>query len=251
MSALWLLTKRAVRETARNPEATFPLIFIPVFFMLVNAGQLGDKLKGEPFLHGQNYIAFQMPISLLFAVIGITSGLAIIVEIETGYFDKLLVAPISRLAILAGRLSADFFRNLVTGSIVIVIGFAFGMRVESGPLGVVLLVLLGSFFGVAYGSTAVLIALRSRSAQTVNVTSYMFFPLLFLSPNLLPRSLMQGWLRVAARFNPVTYVIEGLRSLILDGWVAERVLMCVVVIAATSFVLLGLSVRAMNQYGDL
>lgn len=251
MSSLLLLTKRAVRETARNPEATFPLIFIPVFFLLVNAGQLGDKFKHQPFLHGQKYIAFQMPISLLFAVVGITSGLAIIVEIETGYFDKLLVAPISRLSILMARLSADFFRNLITATIVIGIGYGFGMRVKSGPLGVVALVLLSALFGVSYGSTAILIALRSRSAQTVNVTSYMFFPLLFLSPNLLPRSQMQGWLRIAARCNPVTYVIEGIRSLILDGWVAERLLACVLVIAATSVLLLGLSVKAMAQYGDL
>ncbi len=251
MKALWLLTKRAVRETLRNPEATIPLLFIPVFFMLVNTGQLGKELRGEAFLHGQNYIAFQMPISLLFAVVGISSGLAIVVEIENGYFDKLLVAPVSRLAILVGRLAADFFRNLVTASAVLAIGFGFGMRVKSGPAGIVLLVLLSAFFGVAYGSTAVLIALRSRSAQTVNVTSYMFFPLLFLSPNLLPRSLMQGWLRTASRYNPVTYVIEGIRSLILDGWDAERLLACVVVIAALSFVLLGMSVRAMNQYGDL
>lgn len=250
MSAVVLLTKRAVREAVRMPEATVPLLFIPVFFLVVNVGQLGKQFKGDAFLQGQSYAAFQLPVSLLFAVIGIGSGLAMVAEMENGYFDKFLVAPISRTTILAGRLGADFLRNLVTASVVLGIGLVMGVRVESGPVGALLLVVLCALFGVAYGSSAILIALRTRSTQAVNLASLVFFPLLFLSPNAVPRDRMQGWLEAAARFNPITYVIEGVRSLILDGWDAGRIMACLVVIAATTVVMLGLSVRAMRTYGS-
>jgi ABC-2 type transport system permease protein len=247
MNVLWLLTKRACREALRTPEATVPLLFIPVFFLVVNVGQLGKQFRHEPFLHGQNYGAFQLPLSLVFAVIGIGSGLAMVAEIENGYFDKFLVAPIPRTTILLGRLAADFLRNLITASVVL----AIGVRVASGPAGVVLLILMCALFGVAYGSSAILIALRTRSTQTVNLTSLVFFPLLFLAPTTVPRDHMQGWLRVASAFNPITYVIEGLRSLILNGWEARPVLGCLAVTFGTAILLLGLSVRAMRSYGDI
>jgi ABC-2 type transport system permease protein len=249
MSALWLLTKRAIREGIRMPEATVPLLFIPVFFLFVNLGQLGAKFKGETWLHGQTYAAFQVPVSLIFAVIGIGSGLALVSEIENGYFDKLLVAPIPRTTILLGRLASDFLRNLVTATFVLLIGLLAGVHVASGILGAALLVVLCAFFGVAYGSSAILIALRTRNTQTVNLTSLIFFPLLFLAPTTVPRYQMQGWLRVASRFNPVTYVLEGLRSLMLDGWVAEKLLACVAVTAVVAVLLIGLSVRAMKSFG--
>ena len=249
MNVLWLLTKRAVREAVRTPEATVPLLFIPVFFLLINQGQLGDEFQGAPFLNGQTYAAFQLPVSMIFAVIGIGSGLALVTEIENGYFDKFLVAPISRLSILLGRLGADFLRNLVTASVVLAIGFAMGVRVESGLAGAVVLILLCSFFGMAYGGSAILIALRTGNTQAVNLASLVFFPLLFLSPNVLPRELMQGWLQGLAAFNPVTYVLEGTRSLVIDGWEPGPLLACLGVTFATAVVLLGLSVRAMRNYG--
>jgi ABC-2 type transport system permease protein len=251
VNTLRILTRRAVREALRTPEATVPLLFIPVFFLIVNIGQLGKQFHGEAFLQGQTYAAFQLPLSLIFAVIGIGSGLAMVTEIENGYFDKMLVAPIPRTTILLGRLAADFLRNLVTATVVLLIGLLVHVHVRAGFAGALLLIVLCALFGVAYGSSAVLIALRTRSTQTVNLTSLVFFPLLFLGPTTVPRSHMQSWLRVAARFNPVTYVMEGLRSLILDGWDGEKLLACLLVIAGLTVVMLGLSVRAMNQYGDL
>jgi ABC-2 type transport system permease protein len=250
VNVLRLLTKRAIREAIRTPEATVPLLFIPVFFLFVNLGQLGDQFEGQEFLKGQTYAAFQLPVSLIFAVIGIGSGLAMVAEIENGYFDKFLVAPISRTSILLGRLGADFARNLVTGSVVLLIGLLVGVRIRSGVGGALVLLVLASFFGVAYGASAILIALRTGNTQAVNLASLVFFPLLFLSPNAVPRENMQGWMEATARFNPITYVLEGTRSLVLDGWEAGPLLACVLVTLATAVVLLGLSVRAMNSYGD-
>ncbi len=248
MKVLLLLTRRAVREAVRTPEATVPLLFIPVFFLLINLGQLGKQFEGAPFLNGQSYAAFQLPVSMIFAVIGIGSGLALVSEIESGYFDKFLVAPIPRLTIILGRLGADFLRNLVTASVVLAIGFLLGVRMATGVLGAVVLVVLCAFFGMAYGGSAILIALKTGNTQAVNLASLVFFPLLFLSPNAVPRDGMQPWLETLAAFNPVTYVLEGTRSLVIDGWEAGPLAACLLVTFATASVLLGLSVRAMRNY---
>ena len=208
MRSLRLLTRRAVQNTLRNPEATFPLLFIPVFFLLVNVGQLGEEFDGAPFLHGQGYVGFQLPVSLLFAVIGISSGLAIVFEIENGYFDKLLVAPIPRLAILGGWLGADFLRNLVTATAVLVIGIAFGVRMESGS----------SEDSCSSCSARLRRRVRRergahRAAQPQRADRQRdvvpVLPAALPSPTTVPRENMQGWMEVASKVNPVTYVIEG------------------------------------------
>ena len=97
MTEVLLLGRRAVREVIRYPEATIPTLFIPLFFLAVNIGQVSKTFPSTtPFLHGQGYVAFQMPVSLMFAVATATTGLALVTEIDGGYFDKLLVAPIRR-----------------------------------------------------------------------------------------------------------------------------------------------------------
>ena len=250
MNGLWLLTKRSVRETLRMPEATLPVLFIPLFFLLINRGQLGDQFEGLDFLGGQDYSAFQLPVSLMFCVTSPAAGFALVTEIENGYFDKLLVAPISRTAMLAGRLAADFVRNVVASTFVLLISLTLGTRIETGVLGAVVCVLLIGFFGVAYAGLAVVIALKSKTAQAVNLASFIFFPLLFLAPNVVPRENMEGWLEGAARYNPVTYVIEGIRALVLDGWDGERVLYAILVIVGTAVVLMTMSLRALHSFGD-
>jgi len=92
-----LLARRSVREIARYPEATIPALFIPLFFLAVNVGQVSTTIPSStPFLEGQGYVAFQMPVSLMFAVATASSGLTLVTEIDLGYFDKLLAAPIRR-----------------------------------------------------------------------------------------------------------------------------------------------------------
>src|ERR1700741_1077417 len=151
MTEVLLLGRRSVREIARYPEATIPTLFIPLFFLAVNVGQVSKTFPSStPFLHGQSYVAFQLPVSLMFGVATATSGLALVTEIDLGYFDKLLVAPIPRSALVLGRLAADFVRGIGTAAIVLLAGLAFGARIQSGVLGARVIVVLAALFGVAY-----------------------------------------------------------------------------------------------------
>jgi len=250
MTEVLLLGRRAVREIFRYPEATIPVLFIPLFFLAVNIGQVSPTFPSStPFLKGQGYVAFQLPVSLMFAVATATSGLALVTEIDSGYFDKLLVAPIRRTSLILGRLAADLVRGIAGSAIVLLVGIVvFGAHVESGPAGAVLVVLLAALFGVAYAGFGILVALTTRNVQATNTSFLLFFPLLFLTPNFVPFDRLSPAMETLARINPVSYVIVGIRSLIIDGWVVDKILVCLGVILAMGVILTGLSLRAIANY---
>jgi ABC-2 type transport system permease protein len=249
MTEVLLLGRRAVREVIRLPAATVPTLFIPLFFLAVNIGQISKTFPSTtPFLHGQGYVGFQVPVSLMFAVCTATSGLALVTEIDLGYFDKLLVAPIRRSSIIFGRLAADLVRGLAVATLVLLVALAFGMQVRAGVPGAIVLVLLAALWGVAYAGIGMLVALHTRNVQATNASFLVFFPLLFLTPNFVPFELLTPVMEALARINPVSYVIEGLRSLVLEGWVLDKLAICGGVILVTGLVLTWLSVRAIDGY---
>lgn len=252
MREILLLARRAVREVYRLPAATISAVFIPVFFMVVNIGQVNKIFSpSTPFLHGQHYVAFQLPVSLVFAVSTVTSGLAMVTDIDLGYVDKLLAAPIRRTAIVWGRLAADLVRGTGVSVLVLFVGFLLGARVRSGVVGIVLLILLSALWGVAYAGIAMAVALKSKNVQTTNASFIVFFPLLFLTPNFVPLELLAGPLRTLARLNPVTYVITGLRDLVLFRDIHWGSLgACVLTITLTGVVLTFLSLRALSQIAE-
>jgi ABC-2 type transport system permease protein len=250
MTEVLLLGRRSVREILRYPEATIPVLFIPLFFLAVNIGQVSPTFPDTtPFLKGQGYVAFQLPVSLMFAVATATTGLALVTEIDSGYFDKLLVAPIRRTSLILGRLTADLVRGIAGSAIVLLVGIVvFGAHVQSGPAGAVLVVLLAALFGVAYAGFGILVALTTRNVQATNTSFLLFFPLLFLTPNFVPFDRLSPVMETLARINPVSYVIVGIRSLIIDGWVVDKILVCLGVTLVMGVVLIGLSLRAIATY---
>src|SRR5436305_12945473 len=249
MTEVMLLGRRAVREIARYPEATIPTLFIPLFFLVVNIGQVSKTFPSStPFLHGPGYVVCQLPVSLMFAVATATSGLALVTEIDLGYFDKLLVAPIRRSSIIFGRLTADLVRGAAASGFVLLAGIALGARIESGVLGAVVIILLSALFGVAYAGFGILVALRTRNVQATNTSFLLFFPLLFLTPNFVPFDRLSPLMETLARVNPVSYVIVGLRSLVIDGWDAGKLAACMGVTVGLVLVLTALSLRAIATY---
>jgi ABC-2 type transport system permease protein len=249
MNEVLLLARRAVREIVRYPEATIPALFIPLFFLVVNIGQVSKTFPATtPFLRGQGYVAFQLPVSLMFAVATASSGLALVTEIDLGYFDKLLAAPIRRSSIIFGRLAADLVRGILGATVVLIAGLVLGARMESGILGAVVLVLLAGLFGVGYAGFGILVALRTRNVQATNTSFLLFFPLLFLTPNFVPFDRLTPAMEFLARVNPVSYVIEGLRSLVIQGWDLDKLAACFGVTVALVALLTGLSLRAIATY---
>lgn len=250
MSQAWLLGQRALREGWRTPEALVPTLFIPLFFLVVNVGQAAKIFPGKTtdFLHGQGYGAFQLPASLLLAGSFGTAALFLVEEIEGGYFDKLRAAPISRSSIVLGRLIAEAVKGVGIATALVVLGMIFGITIASGVLGFVLLVLLTAAWSVVYVGYMQLIALKTRSAAATNSASLVFFPLLFLTPNFVPRDLLTRPMEIAATINPVTYVMEGLRSLVLVDLNWTDILQGFGVVVVAGVVMLALNVRLINHY---
>src|SRR5258708_39373278 len=136
----------------------------------------------------------------------------------------------------------------MTSTVVLVAGLALGARIQSGIAGAVVIVLLSALFGVAYAGFGLLVALRTRNVQATQSSFLLFFPLLFLTPNFVPFDRLAPVMETLARINPVSYVIVGIRSLIIDGWVVDKILVCLGVILVMGVVLIGLSLRAIATY---
>jgi ABC-2 type transport system permease protein len=250
MSQAWLLGQRALREGARTPEALLPTLFIPLFFLAVNVGQAAEIFPSSStdFLNGQGYGAFQLPSSLLLAASFGTAALFLVEEIEGGYFDKLRAAPVSRTAIVAGRLIAEAVKGVLIAVAIVVLALIFGITIASGVAGFLLLVGLTALWAVVFTGFMQLIALKTRSAAATNSAGLVFFPLLFLTPNFVPRDLLTRPMEIAATLNPVTYVMEALRSLVLEDLDWGTILPGFAVVAVLGVIVIALNVRMINTY---
>ena len=214
----WYLMIRALRESVRQPALEIGNVFIPMFFFAVTVGAIGN-VAGKAF-GVTNYTAFQLPVAVLQAVAGAsgTAGLATVSDIEKGYFDKLMLTPAPRISLVLGRLAADGVRIMALTILIVVVGLIFGTGMKSGPLGVVVLVIMGGAFGLAYSGLGMALALKTGSAQAAQLGFLIFFPLVFLSPAFAPKEVFAPWLEFLATINPVTYIVEGMRDLVLVGW---------------------------------
>jgi ABC-2 type transport system permease protein len=246
----WVLGQRALREAWRTPEALVPTLFIPLFFLVVNVGQAGKIFPAESteFLKGQGYGAFQLPASLLLAASFGTAALFLVEDIEGGYFDKLRATPIPRTSIVLGRLIAELAKGLLIATLIVLLGLVFGITIASGVAGFVLLVILTAVWSAVFVGFMQLIALKTRSAAATNSGGLVFFPLLFLTPNFVPRDMLTRPMEIAASINPVTYVMEGLRSLILEDLEWSAILPAFAVAGVLGALMLALNVRMIRRY---
>jgi len=251
MSATLTLGRRSLREALRQPDALFMTMFIPLFFLVVNTGQAAKIFPSgsTPFLEGQNYGAFQLPSSLLLAASFGTAALYLVEDIVGGYFDKLRATPVSRTALVMGRLTAEAVKNVLITVVIVALAYLFGVRIASGPAGFLLLVLITAGWAVVYSGFMQLIALTTRSAAATNSGGLVFFPLLFLTPSFVPRDTLARPMEIAATLNPVTYLMEAMRSLILlDHFDWEILAKGFGVVVVFGFVMALLNIRTIRNY---
>src|SRR4028118_1407197 len=228
---------RALRAVPREPEALVPALIIPIFFFVVNVGALADI---SSFVGVADFEAFQLPVAIVFAVTGISRASALVTDIQSGYFDRLLVSPVNRYSLLLGLMVADLVLVMALCVPVLVLGFVLGVGFATGPMGVLAFLLLSGLWGLAFTGFPYAIALRTgnpaagnssfipffpfalpppRAAPPapVNSSFILFFPFAFLTTTFLPQEALTGWLATVADYNPVTYLLAGLRALISSG----------------------------------
>ena len=241
------LTMRSLREVVRQPAFEIQNYFIPLFFFAVTVGAIGN-VSGRAF-GVDNYQGFQMPVAILQGVAGGASfsALAMVTDIERGYFDKLLLTPTPRISLVLGRLFGDGIRVMIITAVILIVGFIFGTGMEAGVAGYIAILILAGLFGLAYAGFGLAIALRTGSPQAAQAGFLIFFPLLFLSPAFAPKEIFDGWLEFLATVNPVTYILEGMRTLVLEGWDWGQIGEALIAIAALATVNMPLALLALRH----
>lgn len=237
------VSERAIRSVFRDPETTVPALFIPVFMYLMTVGALEDFAENIP---GLDYRAFQLPVAVLFAVTGISRATTVVADIQSGYFDRLVMTPVSRLALLIGLMVADFMLVILLTIPVIIMGFIAGVWFETGVAGILLFMLLAGIWGLIFSGFPYAIAFKTGNAAAVNISFLLFFPFLFMTSLFVPQEEMTGWMSAAADFNPVTYILAALRSLIYGGWDGRAILDGIIAVAAVGVISIGMSLTALK-----
>ncbi|MBX3083320.1 MAG: ABC transporter permease [Anaerolineae bacterium] len=246
------MTWRSLVIVSRNPAEVLPGILISVFFLFVQSASLGSGSNFIPGLAGKSYLGFVLPLSIISSALsgaGI-AGFSIVRDIERGYFSKLLLTPISRAALLLGPILAGALVLGLQATTVLLVGLLLGLQPATGLLGILALLGVSVLVGTAFAGFTVAIALRTGSAGATQGASFIFFPLTFLTASYVPLSLLTGWLKTAATYNPVTYILDAGRSLMLDGWNGELLLRAVVtclIMGAVTFSFALASLRARTK----
>jgi ABC-2 type transport system permease protein len=217
------MARRSVLQTLRQPAMVIPPILFPLTLMAINVGGLdaATKLPGFPADSYLDFaIAFPFIQGSLFASINAGSSLAR--DVETGFLKRLALTPMRRAALLMGNLAGVMVVSLIASAIYLAVGFAAGLQVKAGASGVVVLLVLATLIALAFAALGALVGLRTGSGEAVQGVFPLFFVFLFLSSSSLPRNLIeQDWFRTIATYNPVSYLFEGLRSLVITGWDGE------------------------------
>ena len=214
------LAWRSVVTTIRIPQAWFPSLFFPLALLAIFTASFSNapgRVPGFPPVRG--FLDFAVAGSVLQGVLiaGTGAGSAFAADMETGFFDRLVASPVSRWAILIGRLGASVAQGIVQGLLFLGIAVAFGARVEGGLGGLLILVVFAALLAAAIGGIGVILALRTGSGEAVQGTFPLFFVLLFFSSAFFPRETMTGWYKAIADANPISHIVEGMRSQVIDG----------------------------------
>ena len=238
------VAERALRSAIRDFEVIIPALAIPVFMYVMTVGALKDMAERIP---GLDYLAFQLPVAVLFAVTGVSRAITVVTDIQSGYFDRLVITPINRLALLLGLMVADFALVMALTVPVIIMGFIVGVSFETGPLGILVFMLLSGLWGLIYAGFPYAIALKTGNAAAVNISFLLFFPFLFMTTLFVPQEAMTGWLGEVANYNPVTYLLAALRSLISNGWEPLTLVKGLGATAAVGVISIGTALAALKS----
>jgi ABC-2 type transport system permease protein len=242
--AVYYVGAREIRNLIRTPAAFLPSFFIPLFFYFVQSGSL-EKLAQQSGAVG-DYRAFILPVAIMFSVSNEAAGFNMVTDIERGYFDKLMLSPANRVAILLGTIAANFASVMFRSAVVTFAAMAAGLRFKTGIVGVLPMILIASLWGLVFAGVGMAMAIKTGNAQAVQGTIVFLFPLLFLTTSFAPREQMTGWLKTAVAYNPLTYVLDAMRSFTIYGYDAGLIGKGLLVLCVMAPITMGLAIAALR-----
>lgn len=248
LTQVGLLAGRAVAHVLRQPaQLVFPIAF-PLVLLAVNASGL-DAATRLPGFPSASYLDFALAIPFMQGALfaALNGGQDLARDIENGFLDRLALTPMSGGALIAGQLGGALFTGVVSAVLYLLVGILFGVGIASGVAGALVLLALAIAIAFAFACLGTFVALRAGKGQAVQGFFPLFFVLLFLSSAFFPRELIeQDWFRTVATYNPVSYMVEGIRSLIISGWDAQALGQAFGIAAIATVFFLFLSSRALR-----
>ena len=242
------LAHRSVLRQLRQPAHVIPPLLFPLALMAVNAGGLdaATKLPGFPT---DSFLAFALAVPFiqgaLFATLN--GGADLARDIQTGFLNRLALTPMRGSALIAGHLAGVVVQGVFQAAVYLAVGLAVGVRLEAGPAGALVLMALAALIALGFGAFGAFVALRTGSGEATQATFPLFFVFLFISSMNMPRNLIEAdWFQIAATANPVSYLIEGVRSLIIIGWDGQALALAFLVASSFAVVALALSAWALR-----
>jgi ABC-2 type transport system permease protein len=217
------IARRSVLRVARQPASVIPAIAFPLVLLAINSSGLGSATK-IPGFPTNSYVTFALGFAFIqgsmFGVM--VSGQNLGQDNDTGFFNRLRLTSVRPSALLIGQLGGVLALAVVQALVFLCVGLIAGAHIAAGVGGAAVMVLLSILICSAFGSIGILAGVRAKSSESVLGLFPVMFVFLFLSSMSMPRNLIANdWFRTIATYNPISYLVEGIRSLLITGWDAE------------------------------
>jgi ABC-2 type transport system permease protein len=246
---IFVLARRSVVRTWRQPANVIAPLIFPMMLLAVNSGGL-KSVTHLPGFPTDSYVAFALAVPFIQGALFATmnGGTDLARDIQSGFLNRLALTPMRGAALLAGHLGGVVVLGVIQACFYLLVGLAAGVRPEAGVAGVAVLLVFAALIALAFGALGTWAALRTGTGEAVQSLFPVFFVFLFLSSMAIPRNLIQQtWFRDIATANPVSYLLECVRSLIITGWDGEALGLGFGVVTAIGVVALGLSALALPE----
>ena len=213
------LSQRAILSILRQPAAVIPSMLFPLLFMALSSAAFERSTSLPGFPEVDSFLQFLIATTVVQGALfsSVASGSAMATDIEGGFFERLVASPVARTSILVGRLMGSAFTGFVQAWLYLTIATIFGLTVEGGFVAMVMISIIGALVAAGVGSIAVTLALRTGSSEAVQGSFPLLFSLMFVSSAFFPRTLMNGWFQDVASVNPISHLIEGVRTQVISG----------------------------------
>jgi ABC-2 type transport system permease protein len=220
-----MLARRSVVRTLRQPAMVVPAVVFPLMLLSINSSGL-DSATEIPGFPTDSYFEFALAIAFVQGALfsANSAGTNVASDIESGFLNRLSLTPLRRVALMMGQLAGIVALGLIQALTFLGVGILFGAGIDTGVGGALVIVALSLTISLAFGCIGAFAALRSGSGEAVQGVFPLFFAALFLSSMALPRELIEiDWFQTVATYNPVSYMLEGIRALVIDGWDGEAI----------------------------
>jgi ABC-2 type transport system permease protein len=243
------LARRSITRTLRQPSYVIPPLIFPTLLVAVNAAGLrpSTALEGFPT---NSFLAFAIAVPFIQGALFSTmnAGTDLARDIQTGFLNRLALTPMRGSALLVGHMAGVMVLGLIQAVFYLCFALAVGVRFEAGAGGALVILVLASTIAAAFGMLGAFLALRTGSGESIQATFPFLFVFLFISSMNTPRNLIAvHWFKIAATINPVSYLIEGVRSLVLTGWDGTALLRAFAVALTLGAVSIVLASRALGK----